>query len=155
MSRDRSPRIRQRSLPRVRRHGWGREQRLRQNAASWNCRRLPTGHSAASTTNAWPSPAPWALDDLTLGIGGGNSTEWDYISNFFNLDARWNLNRKATPLAAGSGYASDTAWVDEAPGPHPCRKRPTDRNGCGVWGFRPFGWMDGEGRVGRHEAGPG
>lgn len=53
-----------------------------------------------------------ALDDLTLGVGGGNSTEWDYISNFFNLDARWDLNRKTTTLAAGFGYASDTVWAD-------------------------------------------
>lgn len=52
------------------------------------------------------------LDDLTLGVGGGNSTEWDYISNFFNLDARWDINQKMTTLAAGFGYASDTVWAD-------------------------------------------
>ncbi|MDD2769702.1 MAG: DUF3570 domain-containing protein [Methylococcus sp.] len=53
-----------------------------------------------------------ALDDVTLGVAGGNSTEWDYISNFFNLDARWDINQKMTTLAAGFGYASDTVWAD-------------------------------------------
>ena len=52
------------------------------------------------------------LDDVNLGVGGGNSSEWDYISNFFNIDARWDINDKMTTLTAGFGYAADTVWAD-------------------------------------------
>lgn len=52
------------------------------------------------------------FDDVNLSLSGGNSTEWDYISNFFNLDGTWDLNQKNTTLAAGFGYASDTVWAD-------------------------------------------
>jgi hypothetical protein len=50
--------------------------------------------------------------DLSLAASGGNSTEWDYISNFFNVDATLDVNQKMTTLAAGFGYASDTVWAD-------------------------------------------
>jgi Protein of unknown function (DUF3570) len=52
------------------------------------------------------------FDDVNLSLSGGNSTEWDYISNFFNLDGTWDLNQKNTTLAGGFGYASDTVWAD-------------------------------------------
>ena len=52
------------------------------------------------------------FDDLTLGVNGGNSTEWDYISNFFNLDGTYDLNGKNTTLSTGFGYASETVWAD-------------------------------------------
>lgn len=52
------------------------------------------------------------FDDLTLGLNGGNSTEWDYVSNFFNLDGTYDLNGKNTTLSTGFGYASDTVWAD-------------------------------------------
>ncbi len=52
------------------------------------------------------------FQDLTLSVSGGNSTEWDYRSNFFNLDGTLDLNQKNTTVAAGFGYASDTVWAD-------------------------------------------
>lgn len=50
------------------------------------------------------------LDEATLGVNVGKSNENDYSSDFFNLDGRFELNDKATTLAAGYGYASDTVW---------------------------------------------
>lgn len=52
------------------------------------------------------------FDDLTLGVSGGNSTEWDYTSNFANIDGTWDFNQKLTTLALGLGYASDSVWAD-------------------------------------------
>lgn len=52
------------------------------------------------------------IEDATLSVSGGNSTEWDYRSNFFNLDGTLDLNQKNTTLAAGFGYASDEVWAD-------------------------------------------
>lgn len=51
------------------------------------------------------------LDDLTLTVNAGRSSENDYTSNFFNLDGRWEVNDKLTTLAAGFGFASDTVWA--------------------------------------------
>ena len=52
------------------------------------------------------------LNDLSFDVTGGNSTEWDYISNYVNLDSRWEINNKMTTLAAGFGYAKDNIWAD-------------------------------------------
>ena len=52
------------------------------------------------------------FDEFNLAVSGGNSSEWDYRSNFFNLDGTWDLNQKNTTLAGGFGYASDTVWAD-------------------------------------------
>lgn len=52
------------------------------------------------------------LDDLTLGVGGGNSTEWDYVSNFFSVNSLWETNQKQTALATGFSFASDRVWAD-------------------------------------------
>lgn len=55
--------------------------------------------------------ASYVLDQATLGVNVGRSSENDYTSDFFNLDGRWDINDKLTTLAAGFGYASDEVWA--------------------------------------------
>jgi len=54
--------------------------------------------------------ASYKLDAATLDVDAGRSSENDYISNFFNLNSRWELNNKMTTLTTGYGYASDKVW---------------------------------------------
>jgi hypothetical protein len=70
-----------------------------------------SGASIRDERDAVDLSASYELDDATLGLDVGRSSENDYNSNFFNIDGRWNLNRKTTTLAAGYGFASDNVWA--------------------------------------------
>lgn len=50
------------------------------------------------------------LDNVTLDLDVGRSSENDYASNFFNINSRVELNNKLTTLTTGYGYASDHVW---------------------------------------------
>jgi len=54
--------------------------------------------------------ASYVMDKVTMNVDVGRSSENDYVSNFFNVDGRWELNGKRTTLATGYGYASDHVW---------------------------------------------
>lgn len=72
---------------------------------------LLSGASIRDVRDAVDIAASYTLDTVKLGLDAGRSSENDYNSNFFNLDARWDLNRKNTTLAAGYGFASDEVWA--------------------------------------------
>ncbi len=53
-----------------------------------------------------------------VGLNVGRSSENDYNSTFFNVDSRFDLNKKKTTLATGYGFSSDNVWaIDHCP-PH-------------------------------------
>lgn len=57
-------------------------------------------------------------DKGTFAVGVGRSSENDYLSNFFNINSRWDFNKKNTTLETGYGFSSDTVWaIDHCP-PH-------------------------------------
>ncbi|TAN52420.1 MAG: DUF3570 domain-containing protein [Methylococcaceae bacterium] len=70
-----------------------------------------SGASIRDVRDALDLGVNYTLDNLTLGLGGGHSEENDYVSNFFNIDTRWDINQKLTTLAASFGYAADSVWA--------------------------------------------
>jgi hypothetical protein len=50
------------------------------------------------------------MDNSTLDVDAGRSSENDYTSNFFNVNNRWELNDKHTTLTAGYAYSTDHVW---------------------------------------------
>lgn len=52
--------------------------------------------------------ASYFLNDATLSLTGGHSSEPDYKSTFGSANLNWEINQKLTTLNAGYGYAADT-----------------------------------------------
>ncbi len=46
-------------------------------------------------------------DDVSVGIGGGISSEHDYLSRYFSSNLSWDFNKKLTTLSAGFSLAFD------------------------------------------------
>jgi hypothetical protein len=46
-------------------------------------------------------------DDVSVGVGGGISSEHDYLSRYFNTNLNWDFNKKLTTLSAGFSLAFD------------------------------------------------
>ncbi|MDQ7089537.1 MAG: DUF3570 domain-containing protein [Methylococcales bacterium] len=46
-------------------------------------------------------------DDVSVGIGGGISSEHDYLSRYLNTNLNWDFNKKLTTLSAGFSLAFD------------------------------------------------
>lgn len=70
-----------------------------------------SGASIRDVRDAVDIGANYALDEGSIGVDAGRSFENDYSSTFFNIDGRWDLNRKTATLVAGYGYASDSVWA--------------------------------------------
>ena len=61
------------------------------------------------------------LGDLTLGVSGAWSSEEDYFSRAFGVDARYDLNQKNTTLAAGIARSGDIVGSSDDPSLHQAR----------------------------------
>jgi len=69
-----------------------------------------SGASIHDVRDAVDVNASYFLDNATLDLDAGRSSENDYTSDFFNVNSRWELNDKLTTLTTGYGYASDHVW---------------------------------------------
>ena len=58
------------------------------------------------------------LGDLTLGVSGAWSSEEDYFSRAFGIDAHYDLNQKNTTLAAGFARSGDIVGSSDDPSIH-------------------------------------
>ena len=69
-----------------------------------------SGASISDVRDAVDDNATYYMDNATLDVDAGRSSENDYTSDFFSVNNRWDINDKQTTLAAGYSFAADHVW---------------------------------------------
>ncbi|MCF7971980.1 MAG: DUF3570 domain-containing protein [Methylococcaceae bacterium] len=66
-----------------------------------------SGASITEQRYAGTASLSYAFEDVTVSLGGGVSSENDYLSNYINTGLSWDLNNKLTTLNVSASVAFD------------------------------------------------
>ena len=66
-----------------------------------------SGASITEQRYAGTASLSYAFDDVSVSVGGGVSSEHDYLSNYINAGLSWDLNKKLTTLNVSVSAAFD------------------------------------------------
>lgn len=69
-----------------------------------------SGASISDVRDAVDVTASYYLDNDTIDVNAGRSSENDYASDFFSVNNRLQLNDKLTTITTGYSYAADHVW---------------------------------------------